>query len=140
MHTQWSGGEGTIKDMANAALEMGYQFICITDHTQGLKIAGGLDEHRLEKQVKEIAALSRGFKKQGFTILRSAEVNLSPAGEGDMKSSALKKFDVVLGCFHSALMTKEGQTDRYLAGLRNPDTMHLKGGMCGRWSMHSPSL
>lgn len=124
MHTQWSDGEGTIMDMATAALELGYQYIGITDHTKGLKIAGGLDEVRLQKQAKEIAALNRGFKK-GFTILKSAEVNLSPAGEGDMKSSALKKLDVVLGCFHSALRTTEDQTDRYLAGLRNWDIQIL---------------
>lgn len=113
MHTQWSDGEGTVKAMATEALERGYQYIGITDHTKGLKIAGGLDEHRLQKQAKEIAALNRGFKKKGFTILKSAEVNLSPVGEGDMKSSALKKLDVVLGCFHSALRTTEDQTDRY---------------------------
>ena len=81
MHTKWSDGEGTINDMANAALERNYQYIAITDHTQGLKIAGGLDEQRLAKQAKEISDLNRGFKKQGFTILKSAVVNLSPQGE-----------------------------------------------------------
>ena len=120
MHTEWSDGSGTIQDMATAAVERGYQYIGITDHTKGLKIAGGLDEQRLEKQGKEIAALNRNLKKQGFTILKSAEVNLSPAGEGDMKPSSLKKLDVVLGCFHSSLRTTDDQTDRYLAGLRNP--------------------
>ncbi len=125
MHTQWSDGSGTIHDMATSAVERGYQYIGITDHTKGLKIAGGLDEQRLEKQGKEIAALNRTFKKQGFTILKSAEVNLSPAGEGDMKPSALRKLDVVLGCFHSSLRTTDDQTDRYLAGLRNPDIQIL---------------
>lgn len=125
MHTQWSDGAGTIQDMANAALERGYQYISITDHTKGLKIAGGLDEQRLEKQGKEIASLNRSLKKQGFTVLKSAEVNLSPSGEGDMKPSALRKLDVVLGCFHSSLRTTEDQTDRYLAGLRNPDIQIL---------------
>ncbi len=125
MHTEWSDGAGTIQDMATAALERGYQYIGITDHTKGLKIAGGLDEQRLEKQGKEIAALNRNFKKQGLTILKSAEVNLSPAGEGDMKPSSLKKLDVVLGCFHSSLRTTDDQTDRYLAGLRNPDIQIL---------------
>lgn len=120
MHTQWSDGAGTIQDMATTALERGYQYIGITDHTKGLKIAGGLDEQRLEKQGKEIASLNRNLKKQDFTILKSAEVNLSPAGEGDMKPAALKKLDVVLGCFHSSLRTTDDQTDRYLAGLRNP--------------------
>ncbi|HEY1049703.1 MAG TPA: PHP domain-containing protein, partial [Prosthecobacter sp.] len=125
MHTQWSDGAGTIQDMATAALERGYQYIGITDHTKGLKIAGGLDEQRLAKQGTEIAALNRSLKKQGFTILKSAEVNLSPAGEGDMKPAALKKLDVVLGCFHSSLRTTDDQTDRYLAGLRNPDIQIL---------------
>lgn len=82
MHTQWSDGAGAIQDMATAALDRGYQYIGITDHTKGLKIAGGMDEQFLEKQGKEIAALNRGFKKQAFTILKSAELNLSPAGEG----------------------------------------------------------
>lgn len=64
-------------------------------------------------------------QKAGFIILKSAEVNLSPAGEGDMRSSALKKLDLVLGCFHSSLRTTEDQTDRYIAGLRNPDIQIL---------------
>ena len=127
MHTQWSDGSGTIADMAAAAIERGYQYIGITDHTQGLKIAGGLDEARLQQQGREIANLNRELSKGriAFTVLRSAEMNLSPTGEGDMKPAALAKLDLVLGCFHSSLRSTDDQTARYLAGLQNPDIQIL---------------
>jgi histidinol phosphatase-like PHP family hydrolase len=127
MHTTWSDGGGTIPDMAAAAIERGYRFIAITDHTQGLKIAGGMDEERLADQGREIAALNKQLRGQGvdLIILRSAEMNLSPDGAGDMQPTALRKLDLVLGCFHSALRRKEDQTSRYLAALRNPDIQIL---------------
>ena len=52
-------------------------------------------------------------------------MNLSPTGEGDMGTSALRKLDLVLGCFHSALRRTEDQTSRCIAGLRNPDIQIL---------------
>ena len=127
MHTQWSDGAGTVAEMAAAAIDRGYEYIGITDHTQGLKIAGGLDEARLSRQGREIAKLNRQILNAGnsFTILRAAEMNLSQTGEGDMKRSALAKLDVVLGCFHSALRRTDDQTHRYLAGLQNPDIQIL---------------
>ena len=127
MHTEWSDGSGTIAEMAAAAIERGYQYIGITDHTQGLKIAGGLDEKRLREQGREIASVNRDLRsrKVDFTVLRSAEMNLSPTGEGDMSSASLAELDLVLGCFHSALRRKEDQTARYIAGLRNPDIQIL---------------
>lgn len=136
MHTQWSDGSGTVAEMAAAAVERGYEYIGITDHTQGLKIAGGLNETRLAQQGREIVALNRELKKQGipFTILRSAEMNLSPRGEGDMRASALAKLDLVLGCFHSALRGTEDQTARYLAGLRNPDIQILGHPQTRMWN------
>src|SRR4029453_15451217 len=74
-----------------------------------------------------IVALHKQLRQRGidFTILRSAEMNLSPEGAGDMRPTALRKLDLVLGCFHSALRRKEDQTSRYLAGLRNPDIQIL---------------
>jgi len=122
MHTEWSDGSTTVKEMAKAGLERGYQYIAITDHTKGLTIAGGLDEKRLNRQGREIRRLNTGMRKEGtdFTILSSAEMNLSPTGDGDMDPKALARLDLVLGCFHSALRRTEDQTERYVAGLRNP--------------------
>jgi histidinol phosphatase-like PHP family hydrolase len=127
MHTEWSDGATSLAEMAAGGIERNYRYIAITDHTKGLRIAGGLDEKRLAKQGREIIALNKQLAKQGreFTVLRSAELNLSPDGESDMESKSLEQLDLVLGCFHSALRRKEDQTGRYVAALRNPDIQIL---------------
>jgi histidinol phosphatase-like PHP family hydrolase len=127
MHTQWSDGSGTVEEMAQAAAERGYEFIAITDHSKGLKIAGGINEEQLQQQGEEIAVVNASLRREGQSVgvLRSVELNLNPQGQGDMDSESLKSLDLVLGCFHSALRKKEDQTDRYLAALRNPDIQIL---------------
>ena len=125
MHTVWSDGSAAIAEMAAAANERGYEYIAITDHSKGLKIAGGIDEKALAKQAREIAAVNKASPGSGVTVLRSIEMNLNPRGEGDMDPKALARLDIVLGAFHSALRTKEDQTSRYLAALRNPDIQTL---------------
>lgn len=122
MHTTWSDGSGSVAEMALAGLARGYEYVAITDHTKGLKIASGLNEEELAEQGKEIAAVNQELARHGknFTVMRSTEVNLSPAGEVDMDASTLKELDVVLGSFHSALRKTEDQTARYLAAIRNP--------------------
>lgn len=127
MHTVWSDGSGSIEDMARAAIGRGYEYIAITDHSKGLKIAGGIDEAQLGQQAREIQAVNSKLyaERLKFHVLRSVELNLDPRGNGDMESNALGKLDIVLGCFHSALRKKEDQTKRYLAALRNPDIQIL---------------
>lgn len=122
MHTEWSDGDGSLREMADAAIRRGYEFIAITDHSQGLKIAGGIDETQLREQEDEIAQLNASLRAAGekLQVLRSVELNLNPRGEGDMDERALAELDLVLGCFHSSLRKQEDQTERYLAALRNP--------------------
>src|SRR6185369_3017710 len=112
MHTLWSDGDASIADMADAAIERGYEYIAITDHTKGLKIAGGINEEQLRAQAEEIAQVNDRVRDSGLTVLRSAELNINPRGEGDMEPQALRQLDIVLGCFHSSLRTKEDQTTR----------------------------
>jgi DNA polymerase (family X) len=133
MHSVWSDGEGTVAEMAEAAIARGYAYIAITDHSKGLKIAGGIDEKQLQRQAEEISSLNDELRRRDkkLTVLRSIELNLNPRGEGDMDPQSLAKLDVVLGCFHSSLRTKEDQTQRYLAGLRNP-SIHILGHPRGR--------
>jgi putative hydrolase len=125
MHTVWSDGSATIRDMADAANERGYEYIGITDHSKGLKIAGGIDEKALAQQAREIMTVNKAMRRSGLTVLRSIEMNLNPRGEGDMDPRALARLDIVLGAFHSALRTKDDQTRRYLAALRNPEIQIL---------------
>lgn len=122
MHTGWSDGSGTTAEMAEAASERFYEYIAITDHSKGLKIAGELDERALKKQGNEIAKLNVLLSKSGrqLVVLRSLEMNLNRRGEGDMSPESLAALDLVLGSFHSSLRIVEDQTDRYLAALRNP--------------------
>jgi histidinol phosphatase-like PHP family hydrolase len=127
MHTQWSDGSGTVDEMAQAAAERGYEYIAITDHSKGLKIAGGINEEQLQQQGEEISVVNASLRSAGQSVrvLRSVELNLDPRGSGDMESESLKSLDLVLGCFHSSLRKKDDQTDRYLAALRNPDIQIL---------------
>jgi histidinol phosphatase-like PHP family hydrolase len=133
MHTQWSDGTGSVSEMAEAAAVRGYAYIAITDHAKGLKIAGGIDETQLRLQGEEIAQVNEAMASSAtpIRVLHSIELNLNPAGEGDMDHDALSRLDLVLGCFHSSLRKKDDQTDRYLAALRNP-TIQILGHPRGR--------
>jgi histidinol phosphatase-like PHP family hydrolase len=133
MHTLWSDGTDSIEAMARAAAERGHEYIAITDHAKGLKIAGGINESQLALQAEEIAQVNAmmASERQPVRVLRSIELNLDPRGQGDMDAGALSRLDVVLGCFHSALRKKEDQTERYLAALRNP-TLQILGHPRGR--------
>jgi histidinol phosphatase-like PHP family hydrolase len=113
--------------MAEAADVRGYEYIAITDHSKGLKIAGGINEDELLQQRAEIDGLNQSLTSAGrrIRVLRSIELNIKPHGEGDMEPASLSSLDLVLGCFHSALRGTDDQTDRYLAALRNPDIQIL---------------
>jgi histidinol phosphatase-like PHP family hydrolase len=146
MHSLWSDGAGSIAEMADAAEARGYEYIAITDHSKGLKIAGGIDETQSLQQSREISELNNQLAATGrqTRVLRSIELNLDPVGRGDMESTSLAQLDIVLGSFHSALRRKEDQTERYLAALRNPDIQilgHPRGriynfrlGLTAEWS------
>ncbi|HWC75102.1 MAG TPA: PHP domain-containing protein [Gemmatimonadales bacterium] len=127
MHSVWSDGSGTISEMAEAAVQHGYEYIAITDHAQTLRIAGGIDERQLKEQGAEIAEVNALLENVGtpLRVLHSIELNLNPQGDGDMQRSALDNLDLVLGCFHSSLRKKDDQTERYVRALRNPDIQIL---------------
>jgi len=91
MHTVWSDGSATIMEMADAAMTRGYEYIAITDHSKGLKIAGGIDEGTLRAQSKEIESvnekLSRGRKT--FRVLRSIRTQPESARPGRYGSTRI---------------------------------------------------
>jgi histidinol phosphatase-like PHP family hydrolase len=119
VHTTWSDGDEPLDVMVSELAKRGYEYAAITDHSQGLKIAGGMDEEELARQWVEIDKLNAAGA-HGISILKGLEMNVSPEGEGDMDLAALAKLDLVLGAFHSKLRLKEDQTERYLAALANP--------------------
>lgn len=123
MHSTWSDGSAEISELAAEGASRGYEYIAVTDHSKGLKIAGGLEEDELERQLIEIDRINSA--NTGARVLKSLEMNLSPQGEGDMHEDALARLELVLGAFHSKLRLKDDQTERYLNALRNPQIQIL---------------
>lgn len=122
-HSDWDGGDNSIKEMAKAAQEIGYQYIGISDHTKFLRIEQGLDEKQLAQQRKEIDGLNERLKKSGskFRILQGAETNILKDGSIDIKDEALEKLDYVIAGVHSAMkMDKEAMTGRIIKAMKNP--------------------
>jgi histidinol phosphatase-like PHP family hydrolase len=138
MHTTYSDGKATILEMLDAARSLGHGHVAITDHSQGLPIANGMDEARVRVQAEELRDANEAAAADGsapVTGLHGIEMNLSPDGEGDMDPTLLGELDIVLGAFHSKLRLKEDQTERYLAAVANPDVQvlaHPRGRMFGR--------
>ena len=120
MHTTWSDGAEPLSVMVGAAVDRGYEYVAVTDHSVGLPIAHGMSEDKLREQWRAIDELSPSLPN-GFTVLRGLEMNLSPEGSGDMSDEVLRGVDVVLGAFHSRLRVTDDQTERYLLALANPN-------------------
>lgn len=122
MHTTYSDGAEPIAAMVAEGVERDYDYIGITDHSK-LRIANGMNEEQLARQLVEIDELNESLAASGagFRILKSLEMNLDLVGAGDMPAEALAPLDLVLGSFHSQLRKTEDQTPRYLGAVRNPD-------------------
>ena len=128
MHSTHSDGKASLRDMAMAAAARGYDYISITDHSQGLKVARGMDEAELLRQGHEVDALNENLASEGMElrVLRSIEMNLDKEGAGDMDTQSLEPLDLVVGSFHSNLRSAEDETRRYLGALANPQ-VHILG-------------
>jgi len=118
MHTKWSDGSNTIEEMALAAKKLGYEYICITDHSGKLAIANALDEKRILKQKKEIDKVNK--KLSDITVLQGTEVNIKDDGTLDMPDRVLKQLDIVVASIHSGFKNpKEKMTKRMLRAMEN---------------------
>ncbi|HZA60331.1 MAG TPA: PHP domain-containing protein [Actinomycetota bacterium] len=137
MHTTWSDGSASVREMVDACAALGYEHVAITDHSKGLPIARGMDEGRVAAQAEEVARVNAELDVEGAPIraLHAIEMNLSPSGDGDMELDALARLDLVLGAFHSRLRVTDDETDRYVRALRNP-TVHVMAHPRGRkWNL-----
>jgi len=122
-HTSWDGGEHSIKEMAETAIDLGYEYIGIADHTQSLKIENGLDEKRLIEQRKEIDLLNQSFKEKGidFVVLQGSEVDILKDGSLDIDDKALRFLDYVSVSVHSNFkMGKREMTNRIIKAIEHP--------------------
>jgi DNA polymerase (family 10) len=119
LHSKASDGENTIAEMASHAAGMGYEYIAITDHSQSLKIAGGLNEADLRKHIKAIRAANG--KARGIEILAGIEVDILAGGGLDMADEVLAECDVVIAAVHSKFnMPGDEMTSRIIKAMNNP--------------------
>ncbi|MEK7579741.1 MAG: DNA polymerase/3'-5' exonuclease PolX [Patescibacteria group bacterium] len=122
VQTDWTDGQHSIKEMAEAAKKYGLEYIVITDHTKSLAMTGGLDEKKLLKQMAAIDEINRELKSSKFKVLKGAEVNILKDGNLDIKDEVLAKLDVVGAAVHSNFnLSEEEQTERIKAAMENPN-------------------
>lgn len=118
-HTTATDGSNTIEEMAQAAKELGYQFLCITDHSQSTTIANGQSPQRLARQIKEVHKINARLK--GITLLAGAEVDILSDTSLDFDDKLLADLDFVVASIHSALGgAREKVTARTLKAMDNP--------------------
>jgi DNA polymerase (family X) len=120
MHTTESDGKDTIADMVEAARAAGLEYVAITDHTQSLAMANGLDERRTLDHAKRIRAVDA--TGGGVRVMAGAECDIRPDGTLDLSDDCLSALDIVIASVHSALnQDREQMTDRVLRALENPN-------------------
>ncbi len=124
MHTVETDGRCTIREMAEAAKERGYQYIAITDHSKNLAFANGLDDKRAVEHIARIRAANEQF--EDLTIMAGIEVDILADGDLDLSDSVLEQMDVVVASVHSAFNQEPQQmTDRLLRALSNKNVSIL---------------
>ncbi len=137
-HSSWDGGKNTIEVMASSAMDLGYEYIGISDHTKFLKIENGLNEKQLLEQKKEIEKLNAEFLARGqkFRILHGCEANILNDGSIDIKDEVSSQLDYVIAGVHSTLkMEKKEIMARIERAMRNPNVdifAHPTGRIVGK--------
>ena len=119
MHSEWSDGTPTVLEIADACLARGYQYAAVTDHSYGLKIAGGMSMADAAQQRRAIDEVNARHRDQ-FRMLQGIEANIDVAGRLDLSDDEAATFDVVLAAPHSRLRRSEDQTDRMLTAIAHP--------------------
>jgi DNA polymerase (family X) len=124
VHTTWSDGLHSLRQMCERARELGYEYIGITDHSQSAFYANGLKEDRLRQQWAEIDALNAEMAP--FKILKGIESDILSDGALDYPDAVLAEFDFVIASVHSNLkMSLEKATERVVKAIQNPYTTIL---------------
>ncbi len=135
-HSDWSDGGSPLEEMAFTALELGHDYLVLTDHSPRLRVANGLSVERLARQLDVVAAvnehLGSGADSGDFRLLRGIEVDILDDGSLDQTDAMLDRLDVRVASVHSQLrMDAAAMTRRMLAAVRNP-RVNVLGHCTGR--------
>jgi putative hydrolase len=120
-HSDWSDGGSPIDEMARAAIDLGHEYIALTDHSPRLTVANGLSPDRLRRQLDVVAELNEQLAP--FRILTGIEVDINEDGSLDQEPELLERLDVVVASVHSKLrMPSDEMTRRMIVAIANPVT------------------
>ena len=137
MHTTETDGKDDIRTLAMAAREAGLEYIAITDHTQSLAMANGLDERRALAHAARIRALDA--EGLGIRLLAGVECDIKPDGSLDLADDCLAALDIVVASVHSAFnQERQEMTDRVLRAIDNPN-VDILGHGTGRMLLKRPA-
>ncbi|MGP0094962.1 MAG: DNA polymerase/3'-5' exonuclease PolX [Xanthobacteraceae bacterium] len=118
VHSDWSDGTVPIADMVAAAKARGYAYIAITDHSQRVTVAHGLDAARLSRQIDQIDRLND--KLDGLTVLKGVEVDILADGRLDLPDKILSRLDIVVAAVHYKFdLSRNAQTERIVRAMDN---------------------
>ncbi|MDQ2780949.1 MAG: PHP domain-containing protein [Actinomycetota bacterium] len=130
-HSEWSDGGSPIDEMVLTAVELGQEYLALTDHSPRLRIANGLSVERLIKQLKVVDAINDSLGDR-FRLLKGIEVDILDEGELDQTPEMLGKLDVVTASVHSKLaMNAAPMTRRMVTAVLNP-RVNVLGHCTGR--------
>ncbi len=130
-HSDWSDGGSPIEEMAMTAMELGHDYLVLTDHSPRLKIAHGLSAERLARQLDVVQAINEHLDGS-FTLLRGIEVDILDDGSLDQTDDLLARLDVRVASVHSKLaMDADAMTRRMIGAVSNPRT-NVLGHCTGR--------
>lgn len=141
-HTDATDGRMSLKEMVEAARKKGYSYLAITDHSQHLSVARGLNKSRLKQQIQQIDLMNR--KLQGFEILKGIEVDILEDGTLDLSDDILAELDLTVCSVHFKFeLSEKKQTDRIVRAMDNPHCKilgHPTGRLIGKRSAHEANL
>ncbi|USQ80630.1 PHP domain-containing protein [Ornithinimicrobium faecis] len=130
-HSDWSDGGSPIQEMVASAMELGHDYLALTDHSPRLTVANGLTAARLTQQLKVVDAINAAVGED-FRLLKAIEVDILDDGSLDQTDELLDRLDVRVASVHSKLkMESAAMTRRMVAAVRNPRT-NVLGHCTGR--------
>jgi histidinol phosphatase-like PHP family hydrolase len=133
MHSEWSDGNASVAELSAACQDRGYAFAAITDHSHGLKVAGGMSAAEAAAQRRDINRVN-ATTSSGFRLLQGIEANIGPDGVLDLSPKEAATFELVLAAPHSHLRKDYDQTARVVTAVENPHVRilaHPRGRMSG---------
>ncbi|MEW4416908.1 DNA polymerase/3'-5' exonuclease PolX [Staphylococcus capitis] len=142
MHTTYSDGAFSIREMVEANIAKGYQFMVITDHSQSLKVANGLQVERLLRQNEEIKKLNEEYDE--IDIYSGTEMDILPDGSLDYDDEVLAQLDYVIAAIHQSFNQSEDEIMKRLeVACKNPYVRHIAhptGRIFGRRPGYKPNI